>query len=195
MGINDSQMLYHIIRYYYSDKFHFYTPYIQSLEFDYAITFKKIISDYFSKNEGIIDIEKTQKDIGYISNTKDFSLIYSLKSFDIKYFRMGFDRMALLDNITFDDITKYMLNNRLTEFFESHEYALEKDLEKLSRGLYYFVNDDKCYMNYYALCSYIENYSKEYFALCSLGINNYITSQITPSRPCYRTWICNNFAI
>lgn len=177
MGINDSQMLYHIIRYYYSDKFHFYTPYIQSLEFDFAITFKKIISDYFSKNEGIIDIEKTQKDIGYISNTKDFSLIYSLKSFDIKYFRMGFDRMALLDNITFDDITKYMLNNRLTEFFDSHEYALEKDLEKLSRGLYYFVNDDKCYMNYYALCSYIENYSKEYFALCSLGINNYITSK------------------
>ena len=177
MGIKDSQMLYHISRYYFSNKFDFFTPYIQSKSYGYAITFKKIISDYFDVHKGIIDIDKAQKDIGYISNTKDFSLIYSLRSFDFKFFRMGFDRMALLNNVSFDDITKYMLMNRLKEYFKNNEIALEKDLEVLSKGLYYFVNDEKCYMNYHSLASYIDNYVNDYHVLNSLGINNYLTSK------------------
>lgn len=177
IGINDSSMLYNLCRYYYSDTYNFYIPYIQDKKYDYAITFKKIILDYFAKNNGIIDIEKAQKEIGLISATKDFSLIYQVRNNKIKVFRMAIDRMALLDNITIDDINTYQIKKRFKEFFQTNTYALEKDLEQLSKGLYYYVNGEKCYMNSYSLSSYIENYSKTYYVVNSLGINNYLTSK------------------
>lgn len=177
MGINDSVMLYNLCRFYYTDEYNFFTPYIQNKRYDYAITFKKIILDYFMENKGIIDIEKAQKDISIISATKDLSLIYQLRNYNIKVFRMGLDRMALLENISFDDINKYQIKKRLNQFFDQNNYALEDDLEKLSKGLYYYLNNEKCYMNSYSLCAYVENNLNNYIVLNSLGINNYLTSK------------------
>lgn len=177
MNIKDALMLYSICRYYFSDIYSFYVPYIQDKKYNYAITFKKIILDYFAKNDGIIDIEKAQKEIGLISSTKDFSLIYQVKNNKINIFRMAVDRMALLENISVDDINKYQIKKRFKEYFQNNDYALENDLEKLSKGLYYYVNGEKCYMNSYSLSSYIENYSKTYNVVNSLGINNYLTSK------------------
>lgn len=177
MGINDSAMLYNLCRFYYTDEYNFFTPYIQNKRYDYAITFKKIILDYFMVNKGIIDIEKAQRDISIISATKDLSLIYQLRNYNIKVFRMGLDRMALLENISFDDINKYQIKKRLNQFFDQNNYALEDDLEKLSKGLYYYLNNEKCYMNSYSLCAYVENNLNNYIVLSSLGINNYLTSK------------------
>lgn len=178
--ITDESMLYHICKYYFSDSFNFFVPYIQDKKYDYAITFKKIMNDYLKANNGIIDISKAQKDLSYIISSKDFSLIYLLRSFDFKVFRMEEDRLTTGDNIYVDDITKYMINQRIDEYFKDNsnkKIILEKDINKLSKGLYYYVNDEKCYMNYYSLCSYLENYSKDYYVICSLGINNYINSK------------------
>ena len=129
------------------------------------------------ENKGIIDIEKAQRDISIISATKDLSLIYQLRNYNIKVFRMGLDRMALLGNISFDDINKYQIKKRLNQFFDQNNYALEDDLEKLSKGLYYYLNNEKCYMNSYSLCAYVENNLNNYIVLSSLGINNYLTSK------------------
>lgn len=191
MNINDSNMLYNLCRYYYANEYNFFTPYIQNKNYDYAITFKKIIIDYFIENKGIVDIEKAQKDISNISATKDLSLIYQLRNYNIKVFRMGLDRMALLENISFDDINKYQIKKRLNQFFDQNEYALEDDLEKLSKGLYYYLNNEKCYMNSYSLCAYVENNLSNYIVLNSLGINNYLTSKyaITKSIKTYQELI------
>ncbi len=193
MNIKDAIMLYGICRYYYSDIYNFYVPYIQDKKYNYAITFKKIILDYFAKNDGIIDIEKAQKEIGLISSTKDFSLIYQVKNNRINVFRMAVDRMALLENISIDDINKYQIKKRFREYFQNNDYALENDLEKLSKGLFYYVNGEKCYMNSYSLSSYIENYSKIYYVVNSLGINNYLTSKyaITKELKSYQELIYN----
>lgn len=177
LKINDSSLLYNLCRYYFGNEYNFFTPYIQVTNLQNAITYKKIILDYFQENNNIIDIEKSQKDIANISSTKDFSLIYQLRNYNIKVFRMAFDRMTLLDKITFDDINHYQIKKRLKEYFNNNEYASESDLDRLSKGLYYYVNNEKCYMNLYSLSSYIDKFMKSYYVINSMGINNYITSK------------------
>lgn len=187
MNINDSQLLYHLCKYYFFNDYDFYIPYIQDKKYGYAITIKNIIYDYFKVHNGIIDIEKMQKDISYITCTKDFSLIYSLRSFDIKVFRMGYDRMALIENIATDKVIDYSVKTRIRDFFTKNSVAFENDIEILSKGLYYYVNSEKCYMNYYSFCSYVHNYIKDYYVINSLGINNYLTCKyaITNERLSY----------
>ena len=186
MGITSSSMLFQIVRYYFDKKFNFFVPYIQIKEINYQVSFKKIISDYFLVNKGIIDIEKAQKDIGILIANKNLSLIYNLRTYNIDYFRMGYDRMALLENIRFEEITEYMIESRLSDYFKDHVRAFEKDLDKIAKGLYYYLNDEKCYMNYYSLASYLYNKNKKllaskkkikYNVLNSLGINNYLSSK------------------
>lgn len=171
--ITDDSMLYHICKYYFGDEFNFYIPYIQNKKYNYAITFKKIMNDYLENNNYIIDINKAQKDLSYVIASKDFSLIYYMRSFDFKPFRMEIDRLTLYDNIKVDDITKYMIKQRLDEFFGENKYAFEKSINNIAKGLYYYVDDEKCYMNYYSLSSYIEQNLEDYFVVTSLGINNY----------------------
>jgi len=184
--ITDDAMLYHICKYYFSNHFNFYTPYIQNKKYDYAISFKKVMKDYLEKNNYIIDITKAQKDLSYIISSKDFSLIYYMRSFDFKAFRMEVDRLTVIDNIYVDDITKYMIKQRLDEYFKDNKYAFEKNINTISKGLYYYVNDEKCYMNYYSLCSFIECLSndssntdnlKDYYIITSLGLNNFLNTK------------------
>lgn len=197
--ITDDSMLYHICKFYFSEEFNFFIPYIQNKKYDYAITFKKVMKDYLEKNDYIIDINKAQKDLGYIISSKDFSLIYYMRSFDFKPFRMEVDRLTILDNIKVDDITVYMIKQRLEEYFSTNKYAFEKSINKIAKGLYYYVDDEKCYMNYYSLCSFIEHNIKDYYVVTSLGINNYSNikyaiskKEITYTELVY-DWVRENF--
>lgn len=182
MEVYDYVMLYNICKFYFAKDYNFYTPYIQDKKYNYAITYKIIINEYFQNKNGLIDIEKAQKDIGYEIALKDFSLIYQLRNYGIKFFRMSLDRMTLLDYVHVEDIVKRQIKDRLKFFFKDHDYATQSDLDKLCLELYYKVNNEKCPFISYSLCSFVMNSMDEYYVISSLGLNNYISTKYAISK-------------
>lgn len=174
-NITDENMFYRICKYYYQDDYVYYLPYIQSKKYPKPVTCKKIILEYFDKNNGIIDIHKAIADLGKIVMIKEFSLFYYLNLNNIEVFRMAYDRICLKSSVRIDDINKYQIKNRIKTFLSTKPYGLETDLENLSKGLFYYVNDQKCYMNSYSLCSCVTLLNdKNIKVISSQSINNFI---------------------
>lgn len=186
-NIVDSTMLFHILRYFFDNEYIFNVPYIQNIEYDKPVSMRNILLDIIHKNNDVVSISKITEEAQEITANKEFSLVYNLRISEINIFRINHDQLTLKENVYFDDIVKYMVNNRLTDLFRNESIAFMKDLKDLSKGLYFYVKTkkgDKRYpMDLYSLSSYVEYYLDKYKVFNSVALNNYNDASYV---------ICNN---
>lgn len=186
-SIVDSVMMFHILRYYFDDNYIFNAPYIQNRKYDQPVTMRNILLDIFKKYKGVVSINRISEEAQEITSTKDFSLIYNLRVSEIDVFRINHEEITLKDNVFFDDIVKYMINNRLNDIFGKESIVYMKDLKDLARGLYFYVKTSKGNKRYpmdlYSFCSYVEYNLNNYKVFNSAGLNNYYDASYL---------ICNN---
>ena len=192
-NIVDSTMLFHILRYYFKEEFIYNSPYIQNKNYDKPVTMRNILLDIFNKSSGVVGISQISEEAEEITANKDFSLIYNLRVSNIDVFRVSKEEITLKDNVYFDDIVGYMINNRLNDLFEKETIAFMKDIKELSKGLYFYVKTNKGNKRYpmdaYSFCSYIEYFLSKYKVFNSSTLNNYLDASYVVCANCK----CNSY--
>lgn len=186
-NIVDSVMLYHLLRFFFEDEYIFNAPYIQNKKYDKPVTMRNILLDIFDMHKGIVSLDQITEEVLSITANKEFSLIYNLRISEIDVFRINKDEITLKELVVFEDIVKYMINNRLNDLFNKNQFAFMKDFKDLSKGLYFHVRTNKGLKRYpmdlYSFCSYVEYYLDKYKVFNSSTLNNYSDASYV---------ICNN---
>lgn len=187
LNIIDSTMLFCLLRYYFNEDYIFNTPYIQNKKYDKPVTIKNILLDIFRKHKNIVSINDITEEAIEITKAKDFSLVYKLRVSEIETFRINKEEITLKENIIFDDIVKYMINNRLNDLFKKENIAFNSDLKELSKGLYFYIKTTKGNKRYpmdlYSLASYLECFPNNYKVFNSAALTSYYDSNYV---------VCNN---